>query len=843
MKNGIFIDDELNRYGLDPLEIKKLKNVIFFLDGYDELGEKVWLFEKDWLKSWANAKVIITCRSQHLSKSDDFHFFYRVDPLTNRPDKEGLRSLYITPFSEKQVDTYLWRFIRRLVADEEQWKDFEAYKKLFLNIYNLRWLSSDPFYKKIVDDNLRGFVFALITTEKQYKEKKHEKQVINLHNLLNLSSNPLYEKMFDGYLYKFISAFADERNQFEKKKFETYQQLILSLYNLRELSSNPLLLNIIVKTMPSLINENKTNTINRNSIYTKFITEWFEKERERLKNIIKFLKGSFDIDHFFEFAETLAFEMFMEGKIQIELPKKSLFGKSKEQDSLIYKLLTSDDPEYAKFRSGCPIRRVKDSTFTFMHKSYQEYFVARRLQQDIIENSKDVLNNRLLAGKAGIVNFLLEMKIDKSRLLSIVEESKTNSSIEIAASNAATILNAGRFCFSGLDLSGVCIPGADLAGAVLDSTNLSNADLCGVNLSNAFLRNTNLAKSRMEGVTFYGISHLDITSLFGNCHGDVYSISISTDGTKIVSSNVDNTLCIWDMATGSLIKTLESHKRPVDSTSISKDNTKIVSASGDSTLRIWDMATGNLIKTLNGHDVWVNCVAISADCMKIVSGSDDETIRIWDMATGKLLNTIKECGGFVYSVAISTDGNKIVSSSNDKTIRIWDMADGSLINILSGHSDRVKSVAISANGTKIVSGSYDKTICIWDMADGSLINTLKGHYDSVRSVTINANDTKIVSGSYDRTIRIWDMATGNLINTLEGHYDDVYSVAISTDGTKIVSGSKDHSVKVWDAETGRLTWTTNPRLYIKGVQFDGINIKSLLETKHRLLVQRGAIDD
>ncbi|MBF0605936.1 MAG: metallophosphoesterase [Magnetococcales bacterium] len=736
VKAGTFVDEELNRYGFNPPAIKRLKQekgVVFFLDGYDELGDKIRLFQRDWLNCWVDAKVkvIVTCRNQHIFKNDDFHFFYRGNSLTNRPDREGFRFLYIKPFSEKQVDAYLHEFVQTLVIEEAKWK-----------------------------------------------------------------------------------------------KTETYKELILNIYNLLELSSNPLLLNIIVKTMPSLIQYNKFNAINRNSIYTEYITEWFEKERERLKNSKRFSIGAFDIYHFFEFAEKLAFEMFIEGKIQIELPKKTIFDKKEDNVCLTYELLTSEDSDYIKFRSGCPIQRVKDNTLTFMHKSYQEYFVARRIQQDVSESSSYAMNKKLLTKEPAIINFLTEMQVDNNKLLQIIEESKTNNDIATAASNAATILNVGRFCFSGYDLHGIRIPGADLSCAVLDSTNLSNADLSGVNFRKTFLRDTKMTESYMKDMDFGEIPYLVGHGRYVN------SVVISTDGKKIISGSVDRTLRIWDMTTGNMLYTLKEHRDKVNSVAISVDSEKIVSGSDDKTVRIWDMLTGSLIDTLKGHDGFVTSVAISMDG-KIVSGSRDNTLRIWDMATGTLIDTLKGHRDNVNSVTISTNGMNIVSGSSDSTLRIWDMATGRLIYILKGHIARVNSVAISADGTKIVSGSSDNTLRIWDMVTGSFIDTLEGHNGAVNSVAISADGTKIVSGSSDNTLRIWDMATGSLIDTLKGHGNDVNCVTISADDTKIVSGSKDKMLRIWDMPTGSLINTLNSH---------GNDVRSVVISTDGMRIVSGSVD-
>ena len=60
----------------------------------------------------------------------------------------------------------------------------------------------------------------------------------------------------------------------------------------------------------------------------------------------------------------------------------------------------------------------------------------------------------------------------------------------------------------------------------------------------------------------------------------------------------------------------------------------IVSGSYDNTVKIWDVATGFVIRTLRGHAYAINSVAWSSDDLMIVSGSADSTIKIWDVTTG-----------------------------------------------------------------------------------------------------------------------------------------------------------------------------------------------------------------
>jgi WD40 repeat protein len=60
---------------------------------------------------------------------------------------------------------------------------------------------------------------------------------------------------------------------------------------------------------------------------------------------------------------------------------------------------------------------------------------------------------------------------------------------------------------------------------------------------------------------------------------------------------------------------------------------RIVSGLLDETVRVWDAATGAELACLHGHEKGVNSVAFDRAGGRIVSGSDDGTVRVWDAAT------------------------------------------------------------------------------------------------------------------------------------------------------------------------------------------------------------------
>jgi WD40 repeat protein len=104
------------------------------------------------------------------------------------------------------------------------------------------------------------------------------------------------------------------------------------------------------------------------------------------------------------------------------------------------------------------------------------------------------------------------------------------------------------------------------------------------------------------------------------------------------------------------VRTLEGHRSWVQSVAFSPVGQRLASGSCDNTIKIWDPASGQCLQTLQGHRDWVQSVAFSPDDQRLASGSCDNTIKIWDPASGQCLQTLQGHRGFVQSVAFSPVG-------------------------------------------------------------------------------------------------------------------------------------------------------------------------------------------
>jgi WD40 repeat protein len=96
----------------------------------------------------------------------------------------------------------------------------------------------------------------------------------------------------------------------------------------------------------------------------------------------------------------------------------------------------------------------------------------------------------------------------------------------------------------------------------------------------------------------------------------------------------------------------------VSSVAFSPDGRKVLSGSRDNTLKLWDAASGGLLRTFAGHSHEVLSVAFSPDGRQVLSGSRDNTLKLWGAASGALIHTFEGHSDVVSSVAFSPDGRK-----------------------------------------------------------------------------------------------------------------------------------------------------------------------------------------
>jgi WD40 repeat protein len=311
----------------------------------------------------------------------------------------------------------------------------------------------------------------------------------------------------------------------------------------------------------------------------------------------------------------------------------------------------------------------------------------------------------------------------------------------------------------------------------------------------------------------------------------VEQISLSPDGSFVISNGTEETLTKWDINTGEVLE--RSPKKNVGSVQgqplcFSEDRQRLAMRSQGfvDVVAVAGAIEERVRLPEDGAPVYGG--AFSPDNSLLALIGKDSTVRIWQLRqAGQSRVVFRGHTGEVHAATFSPDGRRVASGntlvheavsgeasvkpraklsppSQDKgLVKVWDVASGQVVHSLE-HAGPVWGVSFRGDGKLLASACGDHNVWLWDLTTGQSLPPLVGHGDIVYAVAFSPAGGELASASRDKTVRIWDLTTGKpRLPPLARHVAEVYSVAYSPDGKRLATAGADKTAKVWDVATGK----------------------------------------
>jgi ribosomal protein S27E len=186
----------------------------------------------------------------------------------------------------------------------------------------------------------------------------------------------------------------------------------------------------------------------------------------------------------------------------------------------------------------------------------------------------------------------------------------------------------------------------------------------------------------------------------------------------------------------------------------SPDGQTLASAGWDQTIKVWDPATGRQLRSRSaGHKGRVQVLAFAPDARQLATGGDDGVVHLWDVATGAARETLAGHQAPVRALSFAPDGT-LASAGDDATVRIWHPGrEGAPPRILRSFGDGESSLLFSPGGRTLVTGSVHGVLTVWDPVAGVPRQHIDQSKSPITALAFDATGEELLSGSGGAVLR------------------------------------------------------------------------------------------
>ncbi|MBZ0301468.1 MAG: WD40 repeat domain-containing protein, partial [Anaerolineae bacterium] len=197
----------------------------------------------------------------------------------------------------------------------------------------------------------------------------------------------------------------------------------------------------------------------------------------------------------------------------------------------------------------------------------------------------------------------------------------------------------------------------------------------------------------------------------------VTSVDVSPDGAWIASTDCGGHLLLWDAHTGEIRHDI-AHAAPVNDVAFSPDRRWVATAVGgetergywetDNSVRLWDAASGELYAVLKRHKDWVMRAVFSPDGH--IAAAIDQRKRLYGWEIDSQRVVLDQSGSTAVALSRSDD---LAAVAHGDCIQLMIPQTGEILAELRGHQARVNQLALSPDNWLLASASDDGTVHLW----------------------------------------------------------------------------------------------------------------------------------
>jgi RNA polymerase sigma factor (sigma-70 family) len=300
--------------------------------------------------------------------------------------------------------------------------------------------------------------------------------------------------------------------------------------------------------------------------------------------------------------------------------------------------------------------------------------------------------------------------------------------------------------------------------------------------------------------------------------GPISRLLVTPGGKTLISTSLHGSrmVCVWELATGKLVRQFRGHYDENGAVALSPDGTQL--AIGRETgIYFYDLASGRELRQLTSPLGNTEGLAFAPDGRTLASGHGRQTVILWDLSsTGRELGRLEATHNRLTLLNFSPDSETLATGNSlDRTIRLFDVPSRQQRLQLSRGGDRCDfafsrtALAFSpADSSLAIALQGGTVIAIVDAVTGQVLRELRGAGKYIQAAAWSPDGKTLAASYHDMksdggSIHFWDATTGKKRRTVPTPGENVHSLVFSPDGRTLISGGGNSVIRLWDIATGQ----------------------------------------